>query len=78
MTALTVVDEPENPLRRAPLVEGDHDFASVTESVARVAEGKTPRPWYIGLGVSVMILMNLGACIGYLIWTGVGVWVGRS
>ena len=40
MTALTVVDEPENPLRRAPLVEGAHDFASVTESVAKVAEGK--------------------------------------
>ncbi len=43
MTAITVIDERENPIRRAPLVEGDNDFASVTNTIARVAESKTPR-----------------------------------
>src|SRR5262245_32603789 len=74
MTAVTVVDEPENPLRRAPLVEGNHDFTSVTNIIARVVEQKTPKGWYLMFGASVALFLNLGAMIGYLIFTGVGVW----
>ena len=74
MTAITVIDEPENPLRRAPLVEGKNDFASVTEIIAGVAEKKTPRGWYLMFGISIALLLNLGAMIGYLVFTGVGVW----
>ncbi|MCC6782486.1 MAG: polysulfide reductase NrfD [Planctomycetes bacterium] len=71
---MTVIDEPENPLVRAPLVEGGKTFADVTDIVARPAERKTTRAWYLGFGVSVAILMNLVAMIGYLIATGIGVW----
>jgi Ni/Fe-hydrogenase subunit HybB-like protein len=74
MTAITVVDEPENPLRRAPLVEGKNDFASVTNLIAGVAEQKTPRGWYLMFGISVALFLNLGAMIGYLVFTGIGVW----
>ncbi len=74
MTTIHVVDEQENPLQRAPLVEGGHDFAGVTNIVANVAEQKTPRGWYLLFGISLMLLANLGAMIGYLVWTGVGVW----
>ena len=78
MTAIpvdpTIVDEPENPLVRAPLVEGDNDFASVTNIIAAPAEGRTPRGWYLMFGISVALLMNLGAMIGYLVFTGIGVW----
>src|SRR5712671_3195325 len=74
MTAITVTDEPENPLRRAPLVEGKHDFASVTNLIAGVAEQKTPRGWYLMFGIAVALFLNLGAMIGYLVFTGVGVW----
>jgi Ni/Fe-hydrogenase subunit HybB-like protein len=74
MTTITVVDEPENPVERARLVEGRHNFASVTEVVARVAEQKTPKGWYLLFGISVAMLLNLGACLAYLVWTGVGVW----
>ena len=74
MTTITVLDEPENPLQRAPIVEGDHTLASVTEAVARVSEAKTPRGWFLMFGISVAALLNLGAVVGYLIWTGVGVW----
>ena len=69
-----VVDEPENPLVRAPLVEGDNDFASVTKTVAAAAEGKTPRGWYLMFGIAIALLANLGAMVGYLVFTGVGVW----
>jgi molybdopterin-containing oxidoreductase family membrane subunit len=74
MTTIQIVDEPENPLRRAPLVEGGHDFAGVTNVVSRVAEAKTPRGWYLLFGISVAALLNLGAMIAYLVWMGIGVW----
>ena len=74
MTSITVIDEPENPLSRAPLVEGENDFASVTDTVAGVAEGRTPKGWYLMFGISIALLLNLGAMIGYLVFTGVGVW----
>jgi len=69
-----IVDEPENPLVRAPLVEGGRNFADVTNIVAAPAEGKTPRGWYLMFGIAIALLANLGAMIGYLIFTGVGVW----
>ncbi len=74
MTTINIIDEPENPLHRAALVEGGYDFADVTETVAGIAERKTPRGWFLLFGVSVALLMNLGAMVGWLIWQGVGVW----
>ena len=74
MTSITVVDEPENPTQRALLVEGGHDFADVTDAVARVAEQRTPRGWYLMFGISVAALLNLGACLAYLFWAGIGIW----
>ena len=78
MTAIPVdpniVDEPENPLVRAPLVEGGHDFTAVTNIIAAPAEGRTPRGWYLMFGVAIALLANLGAMIGYLVFTGIGVW----
>ena len=65
----------DDPRVRAPLVVGDHDLASVTESVARVAEApRPPRAWYIAFAISVSALAILGVMILYLIFTGVGVW----
>ena len=80
MTAIPVeniVDEPENPLVRAPLVEGDNDFASVTNIIAAPAEGKTPRGWYLMFGVAIALLANLGAMIGYLVFTGIATYLPR-
>ncbi|MBK8980569.1 MAG: polysulfide reductase NrfD [Planctomycetes bacterium] len=78
MTTITVIDEAENPLHRAPLVENGRTFAEVTDLVARPAERRTPPSWYMGLGISIAILLNLGAMIGYLVFTGVGVWGNNS
>jgi len=78
MTAIPVdpniVDEAENPLVRAPLVENGHDFAQITNIIAAPAEGKTPRGWYLMFGIAIALLANLGAMIGYLVFTGIGVW----
>ena len=74
MTTIPVIDEPENPLFRAPLVEGGKTFSQVTDIVAAPSEATTPRAWYLGFGVSVALVLNLGAMIGYLVFTGIGVW----
>ncbi len=65
----------ETPGKRAPLVTGGHNYQSVTDQVCLLAETpKVPTAYWIALGVSVLLLVNLGACVGYLLTTGVGVW----
>lgn len=64
----------ENPLAKPLLIEGEQTYNSLTEAVATVVEGKTPRNWYIAFAVSVCITAILGGMLGYLVLTGVGVW----
>ncbi len=73
-TSITVIDEPESAVRRAPIVEGTNTLGTVTETIARVTESATPKGWYLLFGISVACFLNLFAMIGYLIWAGVGVW----
>ncbi len=67
----------EDPRRRAKLIQGvtGESFHGVTEEVCKVAElARPPRAWYIAFTISVAWLVILGAMIGYLFFTGVGVW----
>jgi Ni/Fe-hydrogenase subunit HybB-like protein len=66
----------EDPRKRAALVTGDAaSFSSITSRICGVAEmSKPPRAWYFGFYIAVFFLSVLGAMIGYLIFTGVGVW----
>ena len=63
-----------DPRERATLVLGEHDFATVTDSIADIALGKTPTMWYVAMSVSLSLLSLLVVTIGYLLLTGVGVW----
>lgn len=63
-----------DPRERAALVLGEHDFATVTDSIADIALGKTPTMWYVAMSVSLSLLSLLVVTIGYLLLTGVGVW----
>lgn len=79
MTTTTASDIPvgEDPRVRQPLVEGNHDFASVTDAVCKVVEVpfvKTSKAWWAMFSVSAMGTGLLLAMIAYLFWTGVGVW----
>ncbi|RCS54791.1 hydrogenase [Bremerella cremea] len=67
----TTIDDPGN---RTPLVIGGHNYGSITELVCRINESKTPIAWYIAFAVSLMTLGMFGSLIGYLVFTGVGVW----
>jgi molybdopterin-containing oxidoreductase family membrane subunit len=64
----------EDPRRRAPLVLGEQDFSSVTDTVCQVVEGQPPRAWWIALGISSAFAAVLLAMLGYLFATGIGVW----
>jgi molybdopterin-containing oxidoreductase family membrane subunit len=51
------------------------DFSSVTNEILKVNESpKPPKSWYLALAVSFSLMSMLGALIGYLFFTGVGVW----
>jgi Ni/Fe-hydrogenase subunit HybB-like protein len=65
----------DDPRRRAPLVLGDNDFTTVTETVCGVVERpKPPLAWYIAFGISSLLTAVLLAMLAYLFAVGVGVW----
>ena len=78
--AITANDSTLNdPRKRTPLINGHDDYASITETVCRVAEReKTPKAWYIAFAVSCSATGILFLSIGYLFITGVGVWGNNS
>ena len=77
---LPIDDNTSNdPTRRAPLTIGKVDYASVTETVCKVAERPGASPaWYAAFLVSASLTGILFLSIGYLIVTGVGVWGNNS
>lgn len=74
--SMTLVDNTvDDPTVRPTLVLGAHDFTSVTEKVAGLAERpRPPRAWYIALGISLSLVGVLGLMVGYLLLEGIGVW----
>ncbi len=69
----------DDATQRAPLVTGEHDLASVTSVVSSVVEQPpTTTGWKIAITISSLLMLNLFGLLGYLIWTGVGVWGNMS
>ena len=74
-----VIDPDIDPRQRKSLVEGDHDFTSITASIANVAERpKPPKAWYVAMAISLPLTLTLFGIIGYLIFKGVGIWGNRQ
>ncbi len=60
-----------------PLVQGNHDFHSVSDTIGRIAEqelAKTPIGWYVAFTISASVAGLLGLQIFWLFWKGTGVW----
>jgi len=64
----------DDPTCRAPLVLGDNNFTTVTDKVAGIAAGRPPLGWWVLFAIAFSLLSMLGALIGFLVTTGVGVW----
>ncbi len=75
MSATTVDNTFDDPTRRAPLVIDHESFLAVTDTVAGVNERpKPPKVWYVAIGITSMLAGLFFSMIGWLLWTGVGVW----
>src|SRR5437667_2658047 len=68
------VQPPPPQLAREPLVANQRPIGWISDAVAGVAEGKTPKWWWCAFIPSVTMLSMLGVMILYLMSTGVGVW----
>jgi Ni/Fe-hydrogenase subunit HybB-like protein len=75
MSTVVLDNTVEDPTRRPALVLGEHNFATVTNTVAGIVERpKPPRAWYIAFGVSLTATGLLATMIVYLVAVGIGVW----
>ncbi len=62
-------------IHRPPLLDGDQDYASITDAVCRIPEQtQTPRIWYIAFAITSSLTLMFFILIGYLLTNGVGVW----
>lgn len=69
---------PIKAIGETPLVAEGTTFKSITENVCRVTENKAPRAWWVAFLIAVTFTGVLFSAIGYLVWTGVGVWGNNS
>jgi len=65
---------PIKELGETPLTGEGTTFRSVTEAVSRVTENPAPRGWWVAFLIAFNFTGIMGLAIGYLFWTGVGVW----
>jgi len=68
-----LVDTPKE-LEREPLVANKRSPGWISDQIAAVIEGKTPRWWWVAFVISFLTAGLCFSMIGYLIVTGVGVW----
>src|SRR5262249_34202054 len=71
---MSSVNLPIKALGETPLTGEGVTFSSISETVCRVTENKAPRGWWIGFLIAATFTGIMGTAIGYLFWTGVGVW----
>jgi Ni/Fe-hydrogenase subunit HybB-like protein len=58
-----------------PVIKPGHTFGSVTDKISSIAlTGRTPLGWFVGFGISFVIVMVMFYAIGYLFIRGVGIW----
>ena len=62
------------PLEREPLVLNQRSLGWISDRVASIVEGPTPKWWWPAFLISASVAGMMFAMIGYLISTGVGVW----
>jgi Ni/Fe-hydrogenase subunit HybB-like protein len=62
-------------LEGAPVIEPGYTYESVTDSISSIVlRQKTPRGWWIGFAISLVLTLVLFASLGYLLLLGPGVW----
>jgi molybdopterin-containing oxidoreductase family membrane subunit len=74
-TASTLDIQPPPPeLERQPLVRNRRSPGWISDKVAGIVEGKTPKWWWAAFIPSFLVMCLCFTCIAYLVSTGIGVW----
>ena len=58
----------------SPLIEGKPTFHSLTDEISGITERRTPPVWFLAFGAAFSVLLILLGSIGYLVYTGIGIW----
>src|SRR5215210_3331955 len=59
----------------APVIAPGYTYESVTDSISSIVlRRKTPRGWWIGFAISLLLTLVLFISLGYLLLNGPGVW----
>src|SRR5437667_8286558 len=60
---------------RYPVLAPGHTIASVSDKIGSIVlTRKTPRGWFIGFGLSFLLMMLLLVAVTYLFAAGIGIW----
>ncbi len=73
VSPLQVADAPKS-LEREPLVLNNRSFSWITNTIAGIVEGKTPKWWWAFFIPSALVMSMCFGMIAYLVSAGVGVW----
>ncbi len=65
-------------ITRAPLVLNKRTMSWISSYVSTILESKTPRWWWISIGITGTIALLTPLLLCYLVATGVGVWGNNS
>src|SRR6202158_6193767 len=75
MSAGLPADQSVGTRRGTPVLEPGYTYGSVTEKISAIVLTRpTTRGWWLGFGVSFLMVMMLFYTISYLIAVGVGIW----
>ncbi len=65
----------EEKQAKVPVLEPGHTFATVTDKISSIVlTRRTPRFWWVGFGISFLLLNLLLVSVGWLFIRGVGIW----
>jgi len=59
---------PPREIEREPLVLNNRSLAWISDQIAGIIEGKTPRWWWVMMACSLPLMLMCFAMIGYLIY----------
>ncbi len=74
MSTSVKIQAPPRELEREPLVDNLRGPGWISDRIAGIVEGKTPKWWWYAFIPSVLLMTMLFCLIAYLIGTGVGIW----
>src|SRR5438105_6575101 len=58
-----------------PVIAPGYTFGSITDKISGIVQTqKTPLGWFVGFGISFLIVMLLLGAVSYLLVAGVGIW----